>query len=56
DMENSSRIVSLEASRRLGNNMKTTFEARSFLSSHEDDITYDARDDDYIQLELTYYF
>ncbi len=56
DMDNSSRIVSLEASRRLGDNMKATFEARAFLNSHEDDLTYDARDDDYIQLELTYYF
>ena len=56
DMDNASSIVSLEASRRIGNNMKATFEARTFLNENEEDILYEVRDDGYVLLELTYYF
>lgn len=56
DMDNHSRIVSLEASRRIGESIKATLEARSFVNIHNNDPVYDIRDDDYILLDLVYYF
>jgi hypothetical protein len=56
DLDNHSRIVSIEASRRIGNSIKATLETRSFVNIHKDDLIYDIRDDDYLLFELTYYF
>jgi hypothetical protein len=56
DMDNHSGLLSIETSRRIGNNIKATFKARSFVNIHKDDPAYDLRDDDYVLLELAYYF
>ncbi len=57
DLDDSSRLYSVEASRRIGESWKLNIEARIF--SGIDDTThplYSVRQDDFIQLELGYYF
>ncbi len=56
DLESTSRVFSLEASRRFGNNWLLSIESRAFLAQTDDDTLYSLRDDDYLQLELAYYF
>jgi len=56
DLESSSRSLSLEASRRFGDNWLLSIESRSFFDLPEDDLFYSLRDDGFIQLELAYYF
>ena len=56
DLESTSRVFSLEASRRFGNNWRLSIESRAFLAQTDDDTLYSLRDDDYLQLELAYYF
>jgi hypothetical protein len=56
DVERSTRIVQIEASRRIGMNLRAVLEARGFLSPAESDLLYGLRDDDFLRLELAYYF
>ena len=56
DINNSSRALSLEASRRFGDNWKATFEARGFFNLPESDPFYSLRNDDFLQIELAYYY
>jgi len=56
DANSSARTVSVEASRRLGSSWKVSIEARAFLDAPEDDPLYSLRDDDFLRLELTYYY
>ncbi|HAK37738.1 MAG TPA: hypothetical protein DCM60_05765 [Nitrospina sp.] len=56
DINSSSRALSLEASRRIGDNWKATFEARGFFNLPESDPFYSLRDDDFLQIELAYYY
>ena len=57
DTEISSRVVTIEASRRFGNNWKGTLEATAFFEVPEDDILlYNLRDDDFVRIEMAYYF
>ena len=56
DLDSDARFYSLEASRRLGDNWKLSVEAR--LSSHipQDDPAFSLRTEDFIQLELAWFF
>lgn len=56
DLNNSSKALSLEASRRFSDNWKATLEARGFFNLPEGDLFYSLRDDDFIQFELVYYY
>ncbi len=56
DRDSDARIVSLETSRRLGKSTKLSLEARWFSGVPETDLLYSQRRDDYVQLELAYYF
>ena len=56
DVKNSSRVVSVEASRRIGESWKLSLEARSFFDTPKDDILASVRDDDFLQIVLAYYF
>jgi hypothetical protein len=56
DINSSARIVSIEASRRIGSNWKANLETWTFLDLPEDDLFHSLRDDDFFQLELAYYF
>ncbi len=56
DVENSSRAITIEASRRIGSNWKISLEAWCFFDVPDDDLSYCVRDDDYLQLVLAYYF
>lgn len=56
DLNNSSRVLSLEASRRFGDNWKATLEARGFFNLPESDPLFSLRNDDFIQFELAYYY
>jgi len=56
DADTSSRLYSVEASRRIGDNWKLSLEARLFSNIENDDILFSQRNDDYAQLELNYFF
>jgi hypothetical protein len=56
DMDSRARAVSIEASRRFGSNWKLSLQAWGFLDSPADDPLYSVRDDDFLQIELAYYF
>lgn len=56
DRRSDARFVNLEASRRLGNAWKLSAEARAFAHIPQDDPLYSMRRDDYLQIELGWYF
>ena len=60
DVDDESRLYSLEASRRLGESWKLNLEARLFSGLKNNNVSnqtiYALRKDDFVQLELSYYF
>jgi len=56
DRHSSARIYSLEASRRLTDHIRVGIEARAFENMDPADPLYSYREDDYLQLELAYFF
>lgn len=57
DRDDNSRLYSIEASRRIGENYKLTLETRIFEGfTDSTNLLYSMRNDDFIQLELGYYF
>jgi hypothetical protein len=56
DIDGSARAVSVEASRRIGANWKLSLEARTFFEIPESDLSYGLGNDDFVLLELAYYF
>lgn len=56
DMELDSTLYFIEASRRLSENFKIVIEARQYISIPVNDILHAYLKDDYIQIELSYYF
>ena len=56
DLKNSSHTLGLEVSRRFGDNWLLFFEARALIDPPEDGLLYSMRDDDFVRLELAYYF
>lgn len=56
DSDDSARLLSLESSRRIGNNWKVILEGRAFVDIPDDDALAGLKDDDYLQLEIVRYF
>jgi len=56
DMKKSSTTVTLEASRRFGDRWKATLESGLLSDPAEDDLLYDIRNDEFVRIELAYYF
>lgn len=56
DLEDSSKLFNLEASRRIGDNWKLEVEARLFADIPKNDIQFVFRDEDYLQVTLARYF
>ena len=56
DTDDSSRVASVEASRRLGDNWKINLEARFFSNIDKQNFLSSFRQDDFVQLELAWYF
>lgn len=57
DLDSSSGTFFIEGSRRLSDNVKTSLELWSFIKdSSEDPIFYQMRNDDFVKLEVYYYF
>jgi len=56
DLQNQSRVFSIEASRRFGDNWKLNLEGRFFSNIDENDALASFRNDDFLQLELAWYF
>lgn len=56
DLDTGATLLSLEASRRIGNDWKLSIETRAFVGYPENDIGYWIRRDDYLQAQLTWYF
>jgi hypothetical protein len=56
DLDRGGVFYVVEASRRLGQHWKLGLEGRAFAGLHQDDPSFSLRRDDYLQLELAYYF
>ncbi|HDN27328.1 MAG TPA: hypothetical protein ENG03_09585 [Thioploca sp.] len=56
DLDSSARFFLVEASRRLGENWKLSLEAYIYSDIPADDFAYGFRKEDFIQLELAWYF
>lgn len=56
DSDDSTRLLTLESSRRLGEDWKITLEGRAFINIPATDVLAGVRKDDYLQLELARYF
>ena len=56
DIDSSASFYFLEASRRLGENWKLSLEAYIYADMPKDDLFYGFRNEDFIQLELAWYF
>ncbi len=56
DVEDSSQILAIEATRRIGDRWRINIEARGFFSPPDNFIRGTTRDDDYLGVELGYYF
>jgi hypothetical protein len=56
DLSDDGMFASVEWSRRLGASYKLSLEARAFLDNDPVDFLYALRDDDYLKLELGFYF
>ena len=56
DWNNGSRFINVEASRRIGNDIKVGLQARAWAAVDRQDTLYGLRRDDYVELKLTRYF
>lgn len=56
DSDDTTRLLTLESSRRLGEDWKITLEGRAFINIPAADVLAGVRKDDYLQLELARYF
>lgn len=56
DIDSDGSILSLESSRRIGDNWKVSVDAFFVLDSSKEDTMHALRDDDSIQIDLSYYF
>ena len=56
DLDEQSRFYTIEASRRLGEQFKLTLEARWFSNMESSDPLFTLRSDDYLLMELVWYF
>ena len=56
DRDNSSYLFSLEANRRIGDSWKLSIQANKFLADGLDQSLKSFAEDDYLQIELGYYF
>lgn len=56
DLDSSAKFYSLEASRRIGDNWKLNLEARFNSHIPEDDPSFAFRDEDFVQLQLEWFF
>jgi hypothetical protein len=52
DLDSRARALSIEASRRFGSNWKLSLQAWGFLDSPMDDLLFNVRGDDFLQVEL----
>ncbi len=55
-LDSPARALSIEANRRFGSNWKLSLQAWGFLDSPAEDPLFSVRDDDFLQIELAYYF
>ncbi len=56
DLEHSSRLLTLEAGRRFSDTLRLNIEAACFMDGDHESVDNALRDDDFIKLELVYYF
>ena len=56
DLQESTRQVFLEASTRINDSARLSLELQNFMSVESGDVLSDLRADDFIRLELTYYY
>lgn len=56
DVERSTRLISLEGSRRLGQSFKTNLEMRLFQNVSQDEFLYIFREDSFLKFDLGWYF
>ncbi len=56
DLDQASRVFSIEGKRRITDHWKLELEGNVFMQQTANSLFYDLRDDDFLQLSLSYYF
>ena len=56
DLDNGTKLLSLEANRRLADDWKLSLEARLFLNVEDTDPLFTVRRDDYLEIQLVRFF
>lgn len=56
DVSDAENALSIEASRRFGTHWRLSLDVWFFLNAPKDNVIYYLRDDDFVRLELAYYF
>jgi len=56
DLDNNERLISLEASRRFAESWTASLEIRAFSNIHQTSLLKSLEQDDFIQLDISYYF
>lgn len=56
DSDDSTRLISLESSRRFGDSWKATLEGQAFIDIPDNDLLSGVKEDSYLQLEVVRYF
>ena len=56
DSDDSTRLFSIESSRRFGDNWKVTLEGQAFMNIPNNDLLVGLKDDNYLQLEVVRYY
>ena len=56
DLDHSSNALKMEGSRRFGSNLRLSMESWVFFNLNDKDMLYGFRDDDFIRINLSYYF
>jgi len=56
DLDTQELFVNVEAERRIGDNLSVELQLRSFLNSEPGDSLYAVKQDDYLQLRLSWYY
>jgi len=56
DLENGTKLISIQGSRRIGDRVKLTIDAGFFIDPDPQDILFDLRRDDFLRLQLAVFF
>jgi hypothetical protein len=56
DLDTQELFLNIEAERRIGDNLSVEFQLRSFMNAGPEDAMFVVKQDDYVQLRLSWYY